>query len=223
MTLAHTPTAVVAIVCGNAIVGRALELLLRSTRFSVRLLNGSYLDKPGCLDGVQLLLLAPGLDPERREALLKLIDNGPSAARIPVLELVDSARAAQVGDGNFISWPCRAEELKREIKTALLARSESSQDGHKAGRDGQGLQTPQKKRRCPMIKVSVEVNNGGVARFGLSVRAESIGRAVSIAESLYPGSKTRVVFPIEPETFFVEDPAAMAGPVELEMPESVAG
>lgn len=75
-----------------------------------------------------------------------------------------------------------------------------------------------------MIKVSVEVSNGGGgADFGLSVRAESIGQAVSIAESLYPGSKTQVMFPIEPETFFVEDPAATVGPVELEMPESVAG
>lgn len=74
-----------------------------------------------------------------------------------------------------------------------------------------------------MINVSVEVSNGGGACFGLSVRAESIGLAVSIAQSLYPGSKTQVVFPIEPETFFVEDPAATAGPVKLEMPETVAG
>ena len=43
-----------------------------------------------------------------------------------------------------------------------------------------------------MIKVSVEVSNGGVGRFGLAVRAQSIGQAVSIAESLYPGSKTQV-------------------------------
>lgn len=76
-----------------------------------------------------------------------------------------------------------------------------------------------------MIKVSVEVSNGGVEgdRFGVMVRAESIGQALSIAGSLYPGLKTQVVFPIEPETFFVDDPAATVGPVELEMPESVAG
>lgn len=74
-----------------------------------------------------------------------------------------------------------------------------------------------------MITVSVEVTYSGGARIGLSVRAECIGRAVSIAESLYLGSKTRVVFPIEPEKFFVNNSAVAAGPVELEIPESVAG
>ena len=145
MTLERTSTSVVAVVSGNVIVGRALELLLRSTRFSVRLLVGACLDKPGCLDEVQLLLLAPGLDPGRRESLLGLIDSEPSAAKIPVLELADSAQAAQVGDENFISWPCRAEDLKREIKASLLAGSEESQDGHGAGQNGQGLQTPKKR------------------------------------------------------------------------------
>ncbi len=140
MTLDLTPTSVVAVVCGNTIVGRALELLLRSTHFSVRLLVGSSLDNPRCLDGVQLLLLAPGLDLKRREALLELIDNRPpAAARIPILELVDSARAAQeeekeMGDGHFISWPCRAEDLKQKIKGMLLAGSEEShEDGHEDG------------------------------------------------------------------------------------------
>ena len=73
-----------------------------------------------------------------------------------------------------------------------------------------------------MIKVSIEVDSG-TARSGMAVRAGSISRALSIAETLYPGAHIRVVFPIEPEAFFVGDPAATPGPVEFEMPERAAG
>ena len=73
-----------------------------------------------------------------------------------------------------------------------------------------------------MVRVSIEVDTGA-ARFGLTVRAESIGRALGLAKALYPGADARVVFPIEPEGFFVEDPAATPGPVGLEVLESVAG
>jgi hypothetical protein len=127
VTLDHFPTSV-AIVGGDAIVGQALELLLGSADFSARFLSEPSLEEPGWLDGVKLLLLAPGLDSERRKALLRLIDERPSEPRIPVLELVDSARAEQAGDGHFVSWPCRAEELKRRVTDALLGRSEASQD-----------------------------------------------------------------------------------------------
>ncbi len=46
---------------------------------------------------------------------------------------------------------------------------------------------------------------------------------MSIADSLYPGSESRVVFPIEPETFFVEDPVTATEPIESETPKTVAG
>lgn len=74
-----------------------------------------------------------------------------------------------------------------------------------------------------MINVSLEVSSSDDARLGLSVRAESIRQAASIAQTLYPGAQIRVIFPIEPETFFVIDPAATVGPVELKMPQLIAG
>jgi hypothetical protein len=46
---------------------------------------------------------------------------------------------------------------------------------------------------------------------------------LSIAEALYPGADARVVFPIEPEGFFVEEPAATPGPIGTEMVQGVAG
>ncbi len=72
-----------------------------------------------------------------------------------------------------------------------------------------------------MIRVSIEVDSDA-ARFELSVRAENIQRAVNIAEVAYPSAEVRVMYPIEPETFFVEDPAAIVGLVGVRI-ESVAG
>ncbi len=74
-----------------------------------------------------------------------------------------------------------------------------------------------------MIRVSIEVVGGsGTDHLSLLVRAESIRRAVSTVKGLYPGADVRVAYPIEPETFFVRDPAASARPIEFEVPTSVA-
>jgi len=57
-----------------------------------------------------------------------------------------------------------------------------------------------------MIKVSVEVREGdGPCR--MTVLAESITRAISIIQGRHPGRDVRVVFPIDPEDFFVGDHA----------------
>ena len=51
-----------------------------------------------------------------------------------------------------------------------------------------------------MVKVSIEVHDG-TARFAVSVLAKSIQQALSIVAARYPGSVTRVKFPINPEGF----------------------
>ncbi len=56
-----------------------------------------------------------------------------------------------------------------------------------------------------MIKVSMEVREGA-ALFRVGVKAESISRAVSIVKGRYPGREVRIVFPIDPEEFFIEGP-----------------
>jgi hypothetical protein len=68
----------------------------------------------------------------------------------------------------------------------------------------------------------VEVGSD-VARFHVAARAESIRRAVEIAQARYPGADARVVHPIDPEPFFVKDLQIPAGLVEIEIPESMAG
>ena len=53
-----------------------------------------------------------------------------------------------------------------------------------------------------MIKISIEVKSGA-ARFKVTVQAESIERAMEMAKRYNPGNECRVIFPIEPEGFFV--------------------
>ena len=72
-----------------------------------------------------------------------------------------------------------------------------------------------------MVRVFIEMESGA-ACFSLAVQAESIGQALGIAEALYPGAHARVVFPIEPEGFFVEDSGATLGPVGSEVAQGVA-
>jgi len=57
-----------------------------------------------------------------------------------------------------------------------------------------------------MIKVSMEVREGATLSRA-TVEAESIREAVSITRGRYPGRDVRVMFPIDPETFFIDDPA----------------
>jgi hypothetical protein len=55
-----------------------------------------------------------------------------------------------------------------------------------------------------MIRISVRVSSGA-ARFRVMVQAESIERALEIVARQNPREECKVTFPIDPETFFVED------------------
>jgi hypothetical protein len=48
------------------------------------------------------------------------------------------------------------------------------------------------------------------------VQAESIRRALEIVEGMNPGREIKVTFPIDAESFFVEESAAVAGQIEQE-------
>jgi hypothetical protein len=55
-----------------------------------------------------------------------------------------------------------------------------------------------------MAKVSIEVRYG-TARFEVGVCAQNVEQALYIVRARYPSSVARVSFPIDPESFFVED------------------
>jgi hypothetical protein len=58
-----------------------------------------------------------------------------------------------------------------------------------------------------MVRVSVEAGSGAT-RFRVMVQAESIERALEIARSHNPDKECQVTFPLDPETFFIEQPIA---------------
>ncbi len=68
-----------------------------------------------------------------------------------------------------------------------------------------------------MVRIAVEVGSGAV-RYRVAVQAETIRRALEIVEGLNPGRELRVTFPIDPETFFVKEPATVDGEIEREKP-----
>ncbi len=72
-----------------------------------------------------------------------------------------------------------------------------------------------------MIQVQVEVESGA-GRFLVSARAASIGRAVSLVCAGNPNTTARVVFPIEPEAFFIGEASEQEDLVVLHPIESAA-
>lgn len=73
-----------------------------------------------------------------------------------------------------------------------------------------------------MIRLSIEVHSGS-ANFRVTAWAEGIEQALSLTEACYPGAEARVVFPVEPEPFFVKGIVPPSGLVQPEMPEEAAG
>jgi len=65
-----------------------------------------------------------------------------------------------------------------------------------------------------MIKISIEVRSSA-ARFNVALLAESIEGALEMAKRYYPGKVCKVVFPIDPEVFFVEDDLGRGGVVGM--------
>ena len=72
-----------------------------------------------------------------------------------------------------------------------------------------------------MVKVSVEVRSG-TARFRVSVQAESIRKALGMVKARHPQGEVGVLFPIEPEGFFVDGPPTLAGMPGTERPKQLA-
>ena len=56
-----------------------------------------------------------------------------------------------------------------------------------------------------MIRVCIEVDRGPASPTICAVRAESIQRALEVAGERNPGCALNVVFPLDPDNFFVED------------------
>jgi len=98
-----------------------LAQLLEEEGYSVRHLEAhptGLMDK--LLDGVDVLLLAPGLNAEVREAFLEAISSIPKTAALPVLPLSSSLKGALLDElSASASWLSLFEELVGQIRDAL--------------------------------------------------------------------------------------------------------
>jgi hypothetical protein len=116
----------IAIVGGDLLVGRSLEIALQSSGYDVHFLNGSLTDDEPTelLDEVGIVIFAPRMSTKRRRSFLSRVRSTLATVRVPVLELVTTASvASQNGREELVGlvpWPCPIEDLEREIEAALL-------------------------------------------------------------------------------------------------------
>lgn len=115
----HKPLTV-AILGGDPVVGRILELMLKGAGYDARFLNGAFIDRPAELpEEIRIVILAPGLHPKGREGFLNGLESAPATAKITVLELVRASDRARDEHRGSVLWPCRIQDLKQEIEAAL--------------------------------------------------------------------------------------------------------
>ena len=109
----------VAILGGNAVADRALEALLRGAGYVTRLIEEPFTGEAQELIGdAQLLLVAPSVDRGSKEYFLGSI-GVPGKSPVPVLTLSMLPTTGSSDQTGLIAWPCRLEDLKREIDAVL--------------------------------------------------------------------------------------------------------
>ncbi len=118
----RTTRKTVAILGGDPVVGRALELLLRNARYDVRYINTNAPEAPAVPGNVGVVLLGPGWDSRSRKAALEGIGDVVGGEEVPVLELGPPADDARLRTASYVPWPCRSEELKKRIADVLPVR-----------------------------------------------------------------------------------------------------
>ncbi len=109
----------VAILSGDPLVGRALELLLEGADYEVRLLEEPDASRvEDLLRGADVLILDRTLSNGRREDFLGALAGTLEMATIPVLALSPGSDGMPVKEDRVVPWPCKIEDLVREIEAA---------------------------------------------------------------------------------------------------------
>jgi hypothetical protein len=117
-----TPTKVVAILGTDTLAEGILARLLEHEGYATRLLEASYpmriVDE--LLEGVDLLLLTPGLKADVRGAFLEAMSSSPKTAAVPVLSFSDTLKLALVDElAVSVSWQNLFKELTSHMGAAL--------------------------------------------------------------------------------------------------------
>jgi DNA-binding response OmpR family regulator len=112
----------VAILSGDPLVGRALELLLQGAGYEVRLLEEPDASRvEDLLGGIDVLILDRGLTNGRREGFLGAMAGTLETATVPVLSLSPGSEGTSAEEDRVVPWPCKIEDLVREIEAARRA------------------------------------------------------------------------------------------------------
>jgi hypothetical protein len=117
----HSVTTV-AVLGADTVVGRALRALLEGHGYQITPIDSHPTeDADGLLDGADLLLLAPRLDGDAREAFLGAMGKSvPRNAHMPVIALRTALEEAPPDERvESVPWPCETETLVGRIEAAL--------------------------------------------------------------------------------------------------------
>jgi hypothetical protein len=112
----------VAILGGDSVVGRALEVLLQGLGYDTRLIEEYDAGTPeDLLEDTQLLLTTPTVSDESRERFVEGMRSTPGTAAIPVLTLSTVPTNDLADQAGIVLWPCRLEDLNRAIEATRLS------------------------------------------------------------------------------------------------------
>jgi hypothetical protein len=121
------PNTTIAILDSNKVVSNALSLLLKGVGYDTKLIEGDPAGlADGLLDGVDILLLAPGLSTGVRDALLSVVRDNLKTAHTPVLTLstaIGEALDDESGTLILVPWPSPVAVLAQQIEAILAPAS----------------------------------------------------------------------------------------------------
>ena len=130
----------IAVVYGDPIVGQTLALLLGGAGYRVRERSLATLDDPAerrrLLESVRVLVLAPGLESRRRDALLEAVEKEPLPTRVSILELGTPPEVARNKADYSAPWPSRTGDLRRRIEAIFSGERRGLEPGLHADRRG---------------------------------------------------------------------------------------
>ena len=125
-----TTTTTVAILGPDTMVEAILARLLHKEGYATRILDPNTTGVADeLLDGVDALLLTPGLSPDVRGAFLKDMRSTPKTAAIPVLPLSSALKLAMLDELSANApWRSLFDELVAQIGAALQSAAASARD-----------------------------------------------------------------------------------------------
>ena len=99
-------------------------MLLQGAGYGTRIIEEPITEKPHVLlEDIRLVLVAPTPSTASRERFLASIERESGGEAIPVLALTMVLTRVPSNQTGRVPWPCRLEDLKGQIESALLTAS----------------------------------------------------------------------------------------------------